>query len=71
MKPNEQSKVGNRIVLCPTCGENSIYGPDNPARPFCSARCKNMDFGAWASENFRVQESPSVNDQESAPFKLQ
>jgi endogenous inhibitor of DNA gyrase (YacG/DUF329 family) len=43
-----------RVVRCPGCGGDSIYAPSNPSRPFCSERCKNMDFGAWASESFRV-----------------
>ncbi|MES2950613.1 MAG: DNA gyrase inhibitor YacG [Pseudomonadota bacterium] len=43
-----------RVVRCPGCGGESLYAPSNPARPFCSERCKNMDFGAWASESFRV-----------------
>ncbi|MEQ1804683.1 MAG: DNA gyrase inhibitor YacG, partial [Burkholderiaceae bacterium] len=29
-----------RIVTCPTCQGESVYGPENPARPFCSQRCK-------------------------------
>lgn len=41
-------------VRCPTCGGDSIFAPVNPFRPFCSARCKNMDLGAWASEGFRM-----------------
>lgn len=43
-----------RLVRCPGCGGESVYAVSNPSRPFCSARCKNMDFGAWASESFRV-----------------
>jgi endogenous inhibitor of DNA gyrase (YacG/DUF329 family) len=43
-----------RTVRCPTCGGPSLYASDNPYRPFCSERCKNLDFGAWASEAFRV-----------------
>jgi endogenous inhibitor of DNA gyrase (YacG/DUF329 family) len=43
-----------RIVTCPTCGGESVYSPDNPYRPFCSERCKNVDFGAWAAESYRV-----------------
>jgi len=43
-----------RIVRCPGCGGDSVYTPTNLYRPFCSARCKNSDFGAWASENYRV-----------------
>ncbi len=26
----------------------------NPYRPFCSARCKGVDLGAWASEEFKL-----------------
>jgi endogenous inhibitor of DNA gyrase (YacG/DUF329 family) len=43
-----------RIVRCPSCGGDSVYAPSNPYRPFCSARCKGIDLGAWASESFRV-----------------
>lgn len=43
-----------RIVSCPQCGGDSVYAPSNPYRPFCSQRCKNIDFGAWADESFRV-----------------
>ena len=41
-----------RVVRCPACGGDSIYAATNPYRPFCSERCKNMDFGAWASETW-------------------
>ncbi|WP_156682275.1 DNA gyrase inhibitor YacG [Tepidimonas fonticaldi] len=43
-----------RTVTCPACGGPSRYAPDNPWRPFCSERCKQLDLGAWASERFRV-----------------
>jgi uncharacterized protein len=51
-----------RIVTCPSCGGDSVYASSNPSRPFCSERCKNIDFGAWASEKFRVEASPSAPD---------
>jgi len=54
---------GRRIVRCPGCGGDSVYAPSNPHRPFCSARCKNNDFGAWASEAYRV--SPAASDEEA------
>jgi endogenous inhibitor of DNA gyrase (YacG/DUF329 family) len=44
-----------RNVRCPACGGRSVYGPENPHRPFCSARCREHDFGAWASENYRIE----------------
>ncbi|HQY38717.1 MAG TPA: DNA gyrase inhibitor YacG [Giesbergeria sp.] len=43
-----------RQVACPACRGPSLYSPQNPWRPFCSERCKQMDLGAWASEGFRV-----------------
>ena len=43
-----------RRVRCPACGGSSEYGEANPWRPFCCERCKNHDFGAWASEHYRV-----------------
>ncbi len=51
-----------RIVTCPGCGGDSVYAASNPSRPFCSERCKNIDFGAWASERFRVEAPPSAPD---------
>lgn len=50
-----------RTVRCPACGGDSRYASDNPYRPFCSARCKNMDLGAWASEDFRVAAGPDAD----------
>ena len=43
-----------KLVPCPTCGGDSVYAPANPYRPFCCERCKNIDLGAWASEDFRM-----------------
>lgn len=48
-----------RVVTCPRCGGESVYAPDNPHRPFCSERCKRIDFGAWASESYRVAAPPA------------
>lgn len=41
-------------VPCPTCQTMTVFAPQNPWRPFCSQRCKHIDLGAWASEDFRV-----------------
>lgn len=53
----------SRIVRCPTCGGESIYAACNPYRPFCSARCKNNDFGAWATERYRVAPQQPERDE--------
>ena len=49
--------TGGRVVTCPRCGQPAIYAPSNPARPFCSPRCKNADFIAWANEEYRVPDA--------------
>jgi len=56
-----------RSVVCPNCGGQSLYGPDNPYRPFCSERCKSLDFGAWASEAYRVPAKPEPQDDDPPP----
>lgn len=55
-----------KIVRCPACGGRSIYASTNPFRPFCSERCKSMDFGAWASERFRLQGQQPDSDPDFA-----
>ena len=60
-----------RHVTCPGCGGDSLYAPSNPFRPFCSERCKQMDFGAWASENFRLPTEAAPEDPEFGDPKLQ
>lgn len=42
------------IVKCPNCGKAVEFRPDNPFRPFCSERCRQIDLGAWASESYRI-----------------
>jgi endogenous inhibitor of DNA gyrase (YacG/DUF329 family) len=41
------------VPKCPTCGKPADW-QDNPSRPFCSERCKLIDFGRWADEEYRV-----------------
>ena len=41
------------LVKCPTCGRKTEY-EGNEFRPFCSERCKLLDFGAWADEAFTL-----------------
>ena len=49
-------------VTCPGCGEATWFSTANPYRPFCSARCQGQDFGAWASEHYRVGTPPRPED---------
>jgi len=38
---------------CPTCGK-PVEWEGNPWRPFCSERCKLIDFDRWTSNEYRV-----------------
>lgn len=44
-------------MKCPTC-EQPTHWQDNPFRPFCSERCKLIDFGRWANEEYCVPGEP-------------
>ena len=64
---NAASTSGVRVIRCPGCGGPSIYSRDNAFRPFCSARCKNNDFGAWASERYSVDADQPALDPDVEP----
>ena len=49
----------SRKVQCPRCGAETIYSPENKWRPFCSERCRMIDLGKWAAEDYRMPEDPS------------
>jgi len=53
-----------RIVNCPTCGKPVAWQAENKFRPFCSERCRKIDLGAWAAEEYRVpvQEKPDEEE---------
>lgn len=52
------------VVKCPNCSKaNEFTG--NEFRPFCSERCKLLDFGAWADEEYSLpSETASMTDEE-------
>lgn len=43
-----------RTVACPICGKRVEWTLQATWRPFCSERCKLIDFGAWANESYRI-----------------
>ncbi|MCL2160929.1 MAG: DNA gyrase inhibitor YacG [Betaproteobacteria bacterium] len=61
-----ESGSEKRLVRCPRCGKESEWSGENPHRPFCSARCKQIDLGAWASEEYRVPCSPQDGESEAS-----
>lgn len=67
---SDKHKFPAREVLCPACKGPSRYASDNPYRPFCCARCKNVDLGAWANEEFKLASPPVLDDDPDAPPPL-
>ena len=49
-------------VNCPHCQTRVEWRVDNPYRPFCSERCKNKDFIAWANEEQVIAGDSSMSD---------
>lgn len=49
---------------CPRCKQAATWH-DNPYRPFCSERCKLIDLGAWASEDYKIAtpDRPELTEQ--------
>ena len=36
--------------ICPQCTKEADLSPANIYRPFCSEKCKLIDFGSWTNE---------------------
>ncbi len=47
---------------CPNC--NTSFLEKSKDFPFCSARCRLIDLGAWAKEQYRIK-GPEVTEPES------
>ncbi|NLH49448.1 MAG: DNA gyrase inhibitor YacG [Myxococcales bacterium] len=45
--------MSDRLIHCPICGRLSRW-EDEPRGPFCSERCRLIDLGNWAGENYRL-----------------
>jgi hypothetical protein len=53
--------AGGRAPACPICGKP--VAADRAAqrfRPFCSARCAEIDLGRWFGETYRVPAEPAA-----------
>ncbi len=47
-------------VRCPTCGKPVAWSRKNASRPFCGERCRLIDLGEWAAENYRIAGEPAA-----------
>lgn len=63
-------------IKCANCGKQTEW-EGNEFRPFCSERCRMIDFGAWIDEEYRVPDENSaagnanlhLPDEEEGDFK--
>jgi hypothetical protein len=51
---------------CPQCGTPVAWGAASSFRPFCSERCRLIDFGAWANESYRIPAVDPPDDEEAS-----
>lgn len=51
-------------ITCRICKKKTTW-EENPYRPFCSDRCKAIDLGAWAAEEYRVAGKSEEEEDES------
>lgn len=53
-----------KSVKCPQCRAETVF-EGNEFRPFCSERCKLLDFGAWADEQYALPvERTEISEQD-------
>ncbi|MEM6710144.1 MAG: DNA gyrase inhibitor YacG [Pseudomonadota bacterium] len=60
----------SRILPCPTCGNGAVFSARNPDRPFCSARCRLIDLGEWASESHVIPGQTALDDLMSGDLEV-
>lgn len=51
-----------RMVACPNCSNLAEFSPSNPFRPFCSERCKLIDLGLWASDQYAIPQAIKLEE---------
>ena len=49
-------------IKCPSCAITLDYNEKSPYRPFCSERCKNLDFTEWANQNHSIAGTTDYSD---------
>ncbi len=53
---------------CPICKRDVLPRAHNPAFPFCSLRCREVDLGKWLGEEYRIAgDSTDADDDGLAP----
>lgn len=57
----KQTGGAQSASFCPYCRKIKS-SDDRSIWPFCSARCKTADLGAWASEQYTIAGTPLNED---------
>jgi endogenous inhibitor of DNA gyrase (YacG/DUF329 family) len=57
-------EVNSKKRFCPLCKKETSWN-DNSFRPFCSERCKLIDLGGWASEQYRIAEKKEDSEEDT------
>lgn len=57
---------------CPICRSAVRAGrPENPAAPFCSSRCRDVDLGRWLDGEYAIPVHDEVPSDEDIALALQ
>ena len=59
-RSQDEGKESPSTPRCPLCGKPRVQR----FRPFCSARCRDVDLGRWFGEAYRVPTVEPGHDQE-------
>jgi endogenous inhibitor of DNA gyrase (YacG/DUF329 family) len=51
------------VAGCPICGRRS----SEAYRPFCTARCQEVDLGRWLTGVYRIPGPPAELDEDPPP----
>lgn len=51
-----------KTVNCPECQKVVVWEEASKYRPFCSNRCKLIDFGEWATEKNAIPVEPAFDE---------
>lgn len=60
-----------QIVKCPNCGKKVAWVEQEHFKPFCSDRCKLIDFGEWADEQKSIPGESVLPDEIDSDHYLQ
>ena len=56
------------VITCPSCKKKTTW-EENPWRPFCSERCKFIDLGKWATEDYKIPGEKAEDKDQPEPDK--